>query len=256
MSDQLFQLGLIAYVFAASAFFAGGLMKGVVGVGLPLVVVPVLSLAVDPRLAISVMMIPILASNFLQAIRGRDRLATLRRFLPLILTLMPTTFLGTYMLVSITAESVALILGFLVILYCVMELVPLSFHLPERFEKPATPAVGLIAGAVGGVSSFYGPTIFMYLNALRLHKDDFVTAIGMIYVSGAAALYGGLALHGVLDAGAVLASLAASLPVLLGLLAGRRLRHHISQRNFERLLLAILFVIGLTLITRGINGMN
>jgi uncharacterized membrane protein YfcA len=251
--DPLPHLSLFALAFGAAAFFAGGFVKGVVGVGLPLIVVPLLALIVDPRLAIALMLVPILTSNLWQAFAGGGFRAALRRFGPLIASLGVCTFATSYLLVSAKADAVALFLGTLIVLYCVVEMLPVSLTVSPPLERRLTPAVGAVAGLMGGFSSFYGPPLLIYLSALKMPKDEFVTSIALLYFCGGAALYAGLAVQGVYTLESVVLSAAAALPVLLGVVVGQRLRAHVSQRNFERALWIVLFAIGVSLIAKVVS---
>ena len=51
----------------ALAFLAGGLVKGVLGIGLPRVVVPAIATLTSPPQAIALLLVPALSSNVMQA---------------------------------------------------------------------------------------------------------------------------------------------------------------------------------------------
>ena len=92
----------------------------------------------------------------------------------------------------------------------------------------------------------------MYLVALKLEKDDFVTTIGLLFIVASATLYATLASVGVLTFENGLASLVAAFPVMAGVFLGARLRSRIHQKAFERVLMVVLVLIGLNLIRRGL----
>ena len=48
-------------------------------------------------------------------------------------------------------------------------------------EKPLSLIMGLIGGVLGGLSTIFGPPLLIYLNFLRLPKERFVAAIGVIF---------------------------------------------------------------------------
>ena len=52
------------------AFIAGGTVKGVLGIGIPLVAVPLLVEIMPPATTISLLVIPILAANVWQGVRA------------------------------------------------------------------------------------------------------------------------------------------------------------------------------------------
>ena len=72
----------------------GGLVKGTLGVGLPLVAVPLLSLLLPAPQAMGLLVVPVLASNLLQAWQGGRLGFALRRFGPLMLAQLAATLLA------------------------------------------------------------------------------------------------------------------------------------------------------------------
>ncbi len=58
---------LVLLITAFLMFVTGGVVKGTLGVGLPLVVVPLLSLLFDASMAIGLLVLPVLVSNVLEA---------------------------------------------------------------------------------------------------------------------------------------------------------------------------------------------
>ena len=232
-------------------FFAGGTVKGVIGLGLPLVAVPVLASAMDPKVAVAMMTVPVLSSNAWLVLRGGRLRATVRRFWPLILTLAGFTLLSAQFLVEIDAATASLLLGLAVTGFCVMQLFPIHQRVSKRAERWLSPGMGAVAGLMGGISNFFGPPLVGYLITLRLDKDTFVAAITLFFIFGGVPLYGSLAWHGVLTAQVLAASAIAAVIVFAGVAFGARLRRVVRQQTFERILIGVLFLIGLNLIRRG-----
>lgn len=211
--------GLLAFV--ALAFFLGGALKGIVGMGLPLVGVSLLSLVVDPRLALALMIVPIVVSNGWQALSIAEPMRNARRFAPLILLFALGTWWGARLLVSIDTDTLLWLLGIIVVLACSASLANPSVQLPERHERWAGSLVGLGAGLLNGISTVNGPPLALYLVSLRLDKDTFVAAYGLIAVCGAIPLAGAYIGLGLAGPSELLWSTLALLPVM----AGWDLRH-------------------------------
>jgi len=73
-------LSLLVLWFACfGAIVLGGLVKGTLGVGLPLVVLPLLSLLLPAPRAMGLLVMPVLLSNLWQAIEGKRLNEGLRR---------------------------------------------------------------------------------------------------------------------------------------------------------------------------------
>jgi hypothetical protein len=107
-----------------------------------------------------------------------------------------------------------------------------------------------VGGVLGGMSSLFGPLLILYLVALRLPKDVFVAAVALLFLTGSLPLFLGLVAHGILSPQQIVLSSLSSLPVIAGLVIGRRLRRHVPQALFEKALFVVLIVIGLNLARR------
>ena len=77
-----FTLGELAW--AAFALFAGGFVKGIVVIGLPLVATPLLTYGFSLKTAVALMVLPMLTTNLFQAFQGGMFMTSLQRFWPLL----------------------------------------------------------------------------------------------------------------------------------------------------------------------------
>ena len=69
-----------------------GLMKGIIGVGMPIVALPLLSMLIDVRAAVMLLAVPLILSNVPQAIEGGRTLECFRRLVPVLLGMVPGIF--------------------------------------------------------------------------------------------------------------------------------------------------------------------
>ncbi len=240
---------IVASIFAT--FFAAGAVKGVVGVGLPMISVPIItSITGNPALAIALASVPILLSNGWQAVQGGRLAECTRRFWPLLLALIGGSTIGVQVLVSINPGIVARILGVVLVAFIVVQFFPARLSIPSSAERGVGIAVGFVSGILGGLSSLFGPLLVMFMVALRAPKDLFVSAVALFFFTGTVPLFFGLMAHGILRTDEFIAAVVSCLPVMLGLALGRSVRNLISQSVFEKVLYAVLVLIGLNLIRR------
>jgi uncharacterized membrane protein YfcA len=75
MTDSLLSLSLIAF-----AFILAGLVKGVIGMGLPTIAIGILGLVIAPVEAAAMLVIPSLVTNIWQLISGPSFIALHKRF--------------------------------------------------------------------------------------------------------------------------------------------------------------------------------
>jgi uncharacterized protein len=242
----------VFFLVVAVAFLAGGTVKGGTGVGLPLTTVPLLATVMAPATAISLMVVPIFVSTVWLAFAGGSVRATLARFWPLIVFLMVMTFVGVNILTGIDATRITAILGFIILAFTAAQIFPLNLTVKPEAERWLGPVVGCVSGLLGGVSSFHGPPLYMYLLALNLSKDGFVRTINLFFVLGNIPLYVGLAFFGVLTWTEFTVSTLAVVPLMAGMQLGAILRRRVSQETFRKIIYGMLIIIGLNLIRRGL----
>lgn len=168
---------------AVVLLLAGG-VKGTLGIGMPLVAVPLMSLLIPVPVAVALLPMPILFANLWQAFAGGHFAPSVRRFWPVIICMIVGVVLGARLLVSMDRTLLYLVVGIGVIVFALSGRFVPGIHLPARAERPVGALAGFLAGTVGGVSTMYGPMLIPYLIALRLPKDEFVGAIGTLYLIG------------------------------------------------------------------------
>ena len=248
-----FDLATTTIVFSVIVFLIGGVIKGTIGIGMPLFIVPVMATVIEPITVIALLLVPILSTNFLQMIEGGNYRVTVNRFKSLLFSMLGTTIIGVQVLARIDAITVSLILGCIVATFCILQLFSLRPTMPKQLEVYLNPIVGATAGLLGGVSTLFGPPLVMYLIALRLPKEEFIAAVAQLFFVAGAILYITLAVTGVLTFQLVVASAFITIPVAIGLAIGRKIRRRIGREEiFQRILVAVLLIAGLNLIRRGL----
>lgn len=247
---ELFGLALTpwALLICLGALLAGGLVKGAMGLGLPLAAVPLLSFAVDLPTAVSLMIVPILTSNLKQAAVGGNFPAVLRRFWPMIAALLAGVFLGVTLLVSADPRLLKSLVGLAVIAVAVFMLIQPQIAISAPLERRLALPVGLVSGLLGGIASLFGPPIAIYMVGLRLPPDQFVRSISALYFCAAVALLIAMGSAGPLTLATLGASALAALPVHAGMLVGERARSLLSGKSLRSAVLMLLVLTGLELI--------
>lgn len=243
---------MVFAVFAGIA--AGGLVKGTTGIGLPMVAMPIMVLAVDVPTAVALMTFPILASNIVQGVQGGRWKTVIKRFWPLS-AVQPLGMIGGALILTWADQRILIgILGGMVVFFVVAVQFQPNWHISAPLERLLTPVVGAFSGLSGGLSSFFGLPIAMYLLMLRLEKDDFVSAVGVTYTFGGVSLIVVLGAFGLLGQQLYLYSILSIPVVLVGVWLGNILRARLDPATFRKAVLIILFIAGLNLIRRSIIG--
>ena len=235
-------------VLSALALFAGGAVKGIAGIGIPLVSLSLLSLFLPLSDAVALLPVPMVAANLWQSFAGSHFVPTLRRFWPLLLAMFAGTVTGAHVLTGLDQSSLNLVVGIFVVLFCLSGYVNPEMRVPPRLERGAGVVAGGLGGFMGGLSALFGPPLILYLASLRLDRETFVGVISSIYLCCSITLVLVFGSVGVMSRGQFVESSIACAPLLLGVWAGQRLRGRIREAVFRKLLLVLLLGVGVRLI--------
>jgi uncharacterized membrane protein YfcA len=236
------------------AFLCGGVVKGVIGLGLPLVSVAVMSSVLPLRVAVPMLLAPAIVTNIAQSHRGGRLAAIMRRYWSMLAMSCVGVWLGTIALYAVDPALLLPILGVVVCTYSALNLFTFRFSVSDRSLPVAAPCVGLFSGLLSGTTGSLGVPIVIYLQALGLDKDEFVQALGVTFLLTATVWAGALFWQGGLNTGNIPVSAAAIVPAFAGMWLGQQIRERLSQEGFRKGLLVFLFLIGLNLIRKGIIG--
>ena len=233
-----------------SSFLIGGVVKGAIGVGLPMLAVPMMSLVMPAPQAMALVAVPVMSSNLWQAWSVGQWRDNLRRFWPLSMAQMFATILTVRMTLELDARYLNRMLAAVLVLAVLLMAFKPQFEVSARRERWASALVGAFSGMLGAVSSLTGPIIITYLMALRLSREQFIGGISIVYLFGSVPLYGAMFYYGRMGWGEISLSLAALLPMALGLYLGQFLGQRISEKSFRRFLFAFLLTMSVLLVLR------
>lgn len=236
-------------ILIMSIFFVAGIIKGFLGIGLPAAAMAMLTLTIDPRTAISLLILPIIFTNLIQFSRAPGAAQTASRYKYFALAIIVSIFITSLFINSYPTSLLTVGIGVAMVVFSANLLfgisVPVTAHLGWQI------GVGFIAGILGGLSSIWSPPVAMYLLARNVSKDEFISATGFLFLSGSLFLAGGLAISGLLTLETILQSLLGLIVVLLGFRAGEKMRGFISQEGFKKLVLFAFLIMGMRLIITG-----
>lgn len=241
--------GILAWCFLA--LWLGGFIKGALGVGTPLLTVPMMALVLPPQSAIALMAVPVVVANLWQYAQAERSPAVAARFWPAFVSIVLGGWVGVKILSILDDQLLLIFVGLAVIGFAILQGSRFRLSLPPSLVRPAGVAFGGAAGLIGGISSFFGPMMIIYLTSVRdLDKNRFVSAISFLYISAVVPWAIMLYLFGILDNRLLLYSAIATLPLGLGMMFGQRVRRYISDSRFHYLIIVILVVSGLSMLWR------
>lgn len=243
---------LTTVMIAAAAFVTSGMVKGVTGIGLPTAAIALMTLFLEPRTAIALVLFPMLGSNLWQMARAGHLKRTVRRYrlFAVILFLgVGGTVFGTQ---NASDRTLLAVLGIIVLFFVLISWKGLLPTIPERFDIPAQIGFALLAGIIGGMTAAWGPPMAMYLATKRVDKDEFIRATGFLISVGSIPLAIAYAQIGFLTGPLAGIGFAMLLPTLIGFSVGEYFRQRMSVETFRNAVLIVFVILGLNMIRRAI----
>jgi len=230
------------------ALALGGLTKGLMGVGLPLVSVPVLASFVGVERAVLIMIIPSTVLNFYPAWTHRAGAGELPELKLILLGALPGALIGAAILQFASARFLATSLAIWILAYLVFRLAHPHFRLADVVRRRFSPLVGAAAGALQASTGISAPVIVPYVDALKLRPEAYVFAVCTCFGTFAAAHFCLVTIAGVYDRELLLQSLLAIVPAIVFIPIGVRARRLISPATFERIIRVLLALMACRLV--------
>jgi uncharacterized protein len=243
---------LESLALSALAIGLGGLVKGATGFGLPLVAVPILASFLGVPHAIAVMMVPILVTNAWQI--WTFRLARRNTgFLPVFLAAGTVgVVVGTWVLAVTPGPALMATLGVMLVLYVALALSKPTFQLKERAIRWLSPPMGVAAGILQGMTGIGAPVGGTFIHAMRLGRERHVFAVSAMFLTFGTVQTIALAFAGILTWSRLLEGAFALLPAMAMMPLGAAIARLLSPKAFDRMLLAVLALIGAQLLVRAV----
>ena len=228
------------------------LVKGSIGFGFPTLGTPLLSLVIDVKAAVVVLILPNIVMDGLQFLRRGAPIAIVKRFALLLVFGAVGTVAGTRLLVALSSRTATLVLGGFIVAFVALSVTGVTPHVRRRWEPWASPLAGLLAGVVGGITNVPGTPLVMYFHALRLDKGDFVSSVAFTFVVYKIVQLAAVAYYGLLSTARIGASAVLTLVALAGFWLGLAVQDRLEQRTFNRVVLAFLGLLGVWLVARSL----
>jgi len=235
------------------ALFVGGFVKGVLGVGLPMVSVPLMSFMVAPYVAAALVVLPVFPANIIQLQSGGPLLTKIKRFWPISLGIAVGTFISAPYLIAADPRVLQFIVASISGLYALQRIRKQNIFIKPAREKPVGLLWGFGSGALGGIAMLIGPLIVIYMAALRMERDVFVGSIAFVYLVTTLTIGLALANYDQLTPTLIWASVLACIPAVGGVVTGAWCRKYISQEVFDKLLTVLIIVISVSMFYRALG---
>ena len=233
------------------AVLAGGLIKGTIGFGMPMVALPLIAFIIPATTAMILLCAPILLTNFLQ-MKIKEGISSYR-FLPMIICLIIGLIIGARLILEINLNTITQIIAVSIIFAALVNCIGFKIeNINKSKERIITSIIGFGSGILGGLSTFYGPPMLAYLVAADLPKEKFVRTVSTMYFIGSFPLYGSLIYYGFAKKEDLILSVLLIIPALIAQQFGTKIRDKINQKQFRNCILITLVILGIMLFMKTI----
>lgn len=240
-------------ILVGVALLVAAFVKGTTGMGFPLIATPMVALLLDIRTAITILIIPNIVMDLMQVFRRTFPAAVFRRFSWLLLLTVFGVFLGTKVLVTLPLWVLNFCLGVMVLAFIGSNALRFEFEISPRAESVLSPAMGIVGGFLNGMTNAAGPALAIYLYGLKLQKTDFIKSISTIFIVTKVSQLAAVSTWNLFNQTTLLLSMVVTVFILVGFFAGLKTQDRVNQQTFNRGLLVLLFVIGVTLVIRALT---
>jgi uncharacterized membrane protein YfcA len=247
----LFDLTTVLVV--TGAFLIAGVVKGVIGLGLPMVSLGLMTVALDLQTAMALLVVPSFVANLWQSVVGGNTKTIVHRLWPFLATATVTVWIGVAALARLDTSLLTALLGAQLVTYSLASLHGIRLTIPPRHERWSGPLVGSVNGVLTGMTGSSVVPGVMFLQAIGLPRDVLIQAMGILFAASTLALAAALRQANLLTADHAVLSSAAVLPAIAGMIAGRWVRKGLSEQRFRTVFFIALLALGAYLIANAIR---
>ncbi|SMC05394.1 hypothetical protein SAMN00768000_2221 [Sulfobacillus thermosulfidooxidans DSM 9293] len=154
---------------------------------------------------------------------------------------------GAWILKTLPAQSVTVLLGVFILLYVIYAIVTKPERLPQVSRVWGAP-LGFLGGVIGSLYGGGGPSIVAYFQMRHLDKRAFRASFQFIAITDSIVRGSLYFLLGLLGAKTVITSAWLVPAVAIGLIGGNFLHFRIDARRFQYLVLLVLAFAGIKLV--------
>lgn len=162
-------------------------------------------------------------------------------------------FLGTSLLASAPQDILQLCLGLFLVGYLFLWLVDPQFSIGQRMAVRSSLPVGVLGGVMQGVVGTSGPLAILFLSSQRLARPMLIGTISSYFLANSLVQFPARWVDGLLTWAWIRISTLALVPVWLSLPLGNRAAQRLYPRAFDVAVLALLVVLAIRLMWRGLT---
>ncbi len=237
--------------FVITVFALAGMIKGTIGLGLPVVSMGLLTMVISPFQAATLLIIPSMVTNIWQLFAEGRVLQLIRRFWLLLIGIIVGSIWSVFPTLGHSDFNSEALLGGMLALYGLYGLFAKSMPNLSKYENWLSPIMGYLGGALTVATGVVVIPVVPYLQTLNLQRDDLVQSLGLAFTTSTICLAIFLHQNPVenmpID---YVMSMIALIPALIGMWLGTKIRYRISEQKFRKVFFFGLIALGSYMILR------
>ncbi len=231
-------------------FFLGGLVKGTIGVGLPTVTLTLLSFFFDIKDSISFILIPVILTNLVQMLDGKELKSIFQQTKFFLVTSVVFVIPGFLVLRAINSNTILLILASLLVLNSCLVLFNKIITIKKHTSFQTQFWIGALTGITTGVTSIYTMPFIFLIQSLKFNKEKLIQLMGLSFFLYSLTQFALFYSFSMINEKVLLFSSVACIPILIGVISGKYLRKVLSEQTFKQLFNYMLLISGIIIIIK------
>jgi uncharacterized membrane protein YfcA len=231
-------------------FFLGGLVKGTIGVGLPTVTLTLLSFFFDIKDSISFILIPVILTNLVQMLDGKELKSIFQQTKFFLVTSVVFVIPGFLVLRAINSNTILLILASLLVLNSCLVLFNKIITIKKHTSFQTQFWIGALTGITTGVTSIYTMPFIFLIQSLKFNKDKLIQLMGLSFFLYSLTQFTLFYSFSMINEKVLLFSSVACVPIIFGVISGKYLRKVLSEKAFRLLFNYMLLISGIVIIIK------
>lgn len=232
----------------AIALAVGGLVKGITGIGMPIIAIPIMTEFIGVEHSVLIMIPSIIILNGWLVWSQRADAKDVSEMPTLLMYGCVGVIGGSWILFAASERLLTTILALWIGVYILIRLLHPNMRFSLQTRHRLSPVVGSLAGIFQGATGISAPILATYLHALKLRPGAYVFAVATPFAVLGLAQFLTYVWFGMYTQQILLESFLVLLPALITIPLGARIRAYIDQSLFDNIVMLLIGSMGIRLI--------
>lgn len=249
----MFDLGGFEIALTLGALVVGGFLKGITGLGLPLIITPPLVIVFGIQAAVPIVAITAMITNIIFISKYRYAWREVLSLWPIVVWGLIAIIVGVVTLQYADQNMIAILLSILAISYVVISFLGIEMAVHPSKLKIFGPLMGIVAGFFHGTTGISGPPIVAYLTSIKdLSRAAYFQGMGCIFLIFGMQQILGYTITGLYSKEIIKMGCLTCIPVIISFYLGNYFQHKLDATIFKRITLMLILVSSLNLLIHSI----